>query len=219
VNCRMPVEPPVVVAEGGPHLVVTPTWSAEKQAVSGASEKRRLEFAAGRTLAREALALLGQKPCAILRDGDRRPVWPSGVTGSITHCRGYCAAAMANTSDVRAVGIDAEVIRPLSSGVLGLILTRDERRIVEERRASVVPPVVYFSAKECMIKVCGTLYRAVPDFRDITISFHSGTHFFASCAFDVESDGNVQLEVEGRYKIDGEYVYTSIAVSDGVVAG
>ncbi|HEY3692789.1 MAG TPA: hypothetical protein VGL46_21300 [Pseudonocardiaceae bacterium] len=43
----------------------------------------------------------------------RKPVWPPGVVGSLTHCTGYRAAAVAHRRGVLTVGIDAEPHEPL----------------------------------------------------------------------------------------------------------
>ena len=59
----------------------------ERDAVTGATPGRVGEFAAGRVAARAALAGLGDGPSRARRDG-RRPRWPAGVVGSITHCAG-----------------------------------------------------------------------------------------------------------------------------------
>ncbi|MFD3676463.1 hypothetical protein [Streptomyces sp. NPDC058613] len=41
-------------------------------------------------------------------EGRRNPVWPSGIVGSMTHCTGYRAAAVARTGHLVALGVDAE---------------------------------------------------------------------------------------------------------------
>ena len=67
----------------------------EQAAVSRAVEKRRAEFAAGRSLARIALTEIGHAPCAIAQ-ADRAPVWPLGIVGSITHSNDYVAVCVVN---------------------------------------------------------------------------------------------------------------------------
>jgi len=46
------------------------------------------------------------------------------VVGSITHCAGYRACALARAADVVALGIDAEPHEALPEGVLGEIARR-----------------------------------------------------------------------------------------------
>lgn len=54
------------------------------------------------------LTRLGEEATPIVRDGDGMTVWPPGVLGSITHCAGYRAAAVARTGDLDVLGIDAK---------------------------------------------------------------------------------------------------------------
>lgn len=85
----------------------------EERVVARAVEKRRREFTTGRACARLALERLGIGAVAIPNGERGEPLWPSGVVGSITHCRGYCGCAVAKAGDVVVVGIDAEVHEPL----------------------------------------------------------------------------------------------------------
>ena len=80
-------------------------------------EKRRREFVTARRCAREALASLGQAPGPIGVGPSREPQWPAGLVGSITHTRGFRAAAVAPQSVVASIGIDAEQNEPLPDGV------------------------------------------------------------------------------------------------------
>ncbi|MDK1493915.1 hypothetical protein QN219_28415 [Sinorhizobium sp. 7-81] len=110
----------------------------EESAVVSAVESRRREFAIGRTCARSALSKLGFPPCAIPGGPHRAPLWPSGIVGSITHCAGFCAAAVALQEDYVALGIDAEVDEELPSGVLAIISVDEERQWLAKYRA-VIP--------------------------------------------------------------------------------
>lgn len=123
----------------------------EQDAVARAIPRRQAEFAAGRTLARLALADLGVEAGAIGMGPRREPVWPDGVVGSITHCAGFAAAAVASTSDIASLGIDAEPAgRRLSEGVIVRVCHDSERRQVEA--LGEVGPLVVFSAKEAVYK-------------------------------------------------------------------
>jgi 4'-phosphopantetheinyl transferase EntD len=80
----------------------------EAQYLGRAVATRREEFAAGRACARLALRELGILDFPLQVANDRRPIWPDGFTGSITHTKGFCAAVVARRSAVRALGIDTE---------------------------------------------------------------------------------------------------------------
>src|SRR6516225_8640665 len=92
-------------------------FPAEEPAVRTAGPRRRAEFTAGRRCAREALARLGLPAAPVLAGRAGEPRWPAGVTGSITHCAGYRACAVARTADVTALGIDAEPDARLPAGL------------------------------------------------------------------------------------------------------
>ncbi|MGE1076349.1 hypothetical protein ACQJ22_27905, partial [Pseudomonas fragariae (ex Marin et al. 2024)] len=52
--------------------------------------KRQAEFLAGRFLGQAALTLFGHDPQPIGIGNRREPVWPSGISGSISHSHGIC---------------------------------------------------------------------------------------------------------------------------------
>ncbi|MBO0877952.1 MAG: 4'-phosphopantetheinyl transferase, partial [Pseudonocardia sp.] len=89
-----------------------PLWPEEAAHIGHAVPRRRDEYACVRHCARQGLAALGIAPAAILSGSRREPLWPPGAVGSMTHCAGYRAAAVARASDVAAVGIDAEPHEP-----------------------------------------------------------------------------------------------------------
>jgi 4'-phosphopantetheinyl transferase EntD len=107
--------------------------AAEEAAVGRAVETRRREFTTARACARLALLRLGIDPVAIPAGGRGEPVWPLGVVGSITHCRGYRACAVARADEVVGVGVDAEVHEPLPPGVLEHVAFGRERAMVADR--------------------------------------------------------------------------------------
>jgi 4'-phosphopantetheinyl transferase EntD len=107
----------------------------EQALVARATEKRRREFTTGRACARAALAALGLPATPILRGYRGAPQWPDGIVGSITHCPGYCAAAVARTQDLVTIGLDAEPNAALPGGVLELVSQPAERARLRELAA------------------------------------------------------------------------------------
>ena len=102
-------------------------FPAEEAAIARAVAKRRSEFATGRACARAALAKLGLPPVPIVPGLRGAPQWPAGVTGSITHCAGYRASAVARLTDVAGIGLDAEPNDALPGGVLERIAVAQEQ--------------------------------------------------------------------------------------------
>src|SRR5262249_9679357 len=108
--------------DAGPGL-----FPAEEAVMRTAGPRRRAEFAARRGWAGEARAGLGVPAAPILPGPAGEPRWPEGVTGSITHCAGYRACAVARTTDVAAIGIDAEPDAALPAGLIEKVATGPER--------------------------------------------------------------------------------------------
>lgn len=131
-------------------------YPEEAALVANAVPKRRDEFTTVRHCARTALASLDIAPVPILRGDRGAPTWPKGIVGSLTHCAGYRAAAVARDSDVTGIGIDAEVHGPLPAGVLDLVSLPAERDQLTALATS-FPETFWerllFSAKESVYKV------------------------------------------------------------------
>jgi 4'-phosphopantetheinyl transferase EntD len=163
---------PVVVAASVLSLADDGLYPEERAYIQAAVAKRRAEFATARILARKALATLGAAPVALVPKPDRAPVWPSGYTGSISHCANYCAVAVARSSDVRSLGLDVEDLRELDRSMLDLVLTPGERRWLRAQPDALQPmlPIVIFSAKEAYYKCQYPITHGFLDFQDVELS-------------------------------------------------
>ena len=208
--------PHVVTAEALGDLSPAALWPDEAIAVEQAVEKRRREFAAGRELARAALAGLGHPPRAILTGTDREPIWPAGIVGTITHCAGYCAAAVARDDLVAALGIDAEPNARLSAGALDVVTRPEEREWIESQPAtSHCWGRLLFSAKESVFKAWFPLTRRRLDFAGARVVFDSSAGTFRASLVDerLTLDGRAVEGFEGRFLVRGDYVLTAICVA------
>jgi 4'-phosphopantetheinyl transferase EntD len=136
---------------------------AQEQAVlARAVEKRRREFTTARACARAALEGLGLPAQAIPSGPSGEPCWPKGIVGSITHCRGYRACAVARASELLTIGIDAEPHEGLRGDVLAAIALLEEREQLNElarREPHVHWDRLLFSAKESVYKAWFPLGR------------------------------------------------------------
>jgi 4'-phosphopantetheinyl transferase EntD len=143
----------------------------ELQFIAHCAAKRIRDFTAGRACAHRALQELGIVDFALLAGKQREPLWPASICGSITHTHGYAAAAVARQGDVRAVGIDCEVVESVGEDLWRQICTRTER----ERLAGL--PVaerislgaLIFAAKEAFYKCQYPITRAWVGFEDVVI--------------------------------------------------
>jgi 4'-phosphopantetheinyl transferase EntD len=187
----------------------------EAAALDRAVEKRRREFATARCLARGALARLGMPPIPILPGTNREPTWPEGVVGSITHCPGYCAAVVARSSIVCAIGIDAEVHEMLPEDLLGMVTSEDERRWNRARAGDrVCWDRLLFSAKESVFKAWFPATRRWLDFQDVCVRFDPDMGRFRA---DLVSEratvaDRVISSFEGRYLLHGDLILTAVVI-------
>ncbi|WP_030547358.1 4'-phosphopantetheinyl transferase [Streptomyces albus] len=167
-------------AEAFDDAVEAPLCPGESEAVSGTTQRRRLEFATVRRCARTALAELDVRPGALLPDEHGAPLWPPAIVGSMTHCPGYRAAAVARTDRVRAVGIDAEPNEPLLGGI-HQIADAAERRHLDDLSASGYPVQwdrLLFCCKEAVYKSWFPLARRWLGFHDAVITIEPDRNTF-----------------------------------------
>lgn len=116
---------------------------------------RFAEFATGRACARFALQAIEATELSVPREGQRVPIWPRGVTGSITHTNGgWCAAVAARVGSVAAIGIDAEEVRRVRPKIASRILTKVERDAIADASPAdqQLATAIAFSAKEAFYK-------------------------------------------------------------------
>jgi 4'-phosphopantetheinyl transferase EntD len=174
-----------------------PLYVEESSALGRAVDKRRREFVTGRACARQALARLGFRPLSVPSGPWGEPVWPQGVVGSITHCRGYVACAVASRDTLGAIGIDAEPHAALPEEILPDIVTTAENRRLSELSAASVDvhwDKVWFSAKEAVCKAWFPLTRRWLGFHDVELTVDTTNGRFVA-----------QLRVPGA-RIDGESI-------------
>jgi 4'-phosphopantetheinyl transferase EntD len=155
----------------------------EEAAVGNAVEKRRREFVTARACAREALAKLGHPEQPVPAGARGEPLWPAGIVGSITHCAGYRACAVAPASELLTIGVDAEVDDPLPAGVIADIALPEERQWIE--RAVVEDPAInwdrlLFSIKESIYKAWFPLARSWLGFEDASVAIDRANRTFAA---------------------------------------
>jgi 4'-phosphopantetheinyl transferase EntD len=168
-----------VEAHGNDDAGHLPLLPQEEPLVARAVAKRRREFTAVRSCARRAMEKLGVPAQPVLNGERGAPIWPAGLTGSMTHCDGYCAAALVRAADLASLGIDAEPDGPLPEGVLPSVSLPAEaerlRRLAEER-PGVHWDRLLFSAKESVYKAWFPLTGRWLDFTeaDIEISVDPG---------------------------------------------
>ncbi|WP_059012130.1 4'-phosphopantetheinyl transferase family protein [Streptomyces specialis] len=193
---------------------------------SACGERRRREFRTTRLCARAAMVKLGVPPAGVPSGPKGEPRWPAGLTGSMTHCDGYRAAAVSRTDDVHAVAIDAERHAPLTAELARHVTVAAEREHLAELAGDhpgVHWETVLFSAKETVYKAFNPLTGRWLGFRDARLSLDPATHTFRARLLQpgpvVEGVGID--EFTGRWAVEEGLVLTAIAlpVTAGVTAG
>jgi 4'-phosphopantetheinyl transferase EntD len=209
---------PVVAVETRNDAANVVLFAAEEAAVGRAVEKRRAEFTTGRACAHDALARLGLSPCPIPSGERGEPRWPSGVVGSITHCDGYRACAVARTTQIATVGIDAEVNAALPDGVRAEIARSEELPRLRELEHDI--PAVHwdrllFSAKESVYKAWFPLAGRWLDFEDASVTFDqsAGTFLARLLVRGPALDGEELTGFSGRWLVRDSLLVTAIAVA------
>jgi 4'-phosphopantetheinyl transferase EntD len=190
----------------------------ERQIVAKAVEGRRREFATGRDCARRALERLGVPPGPIPAGKRGEPIWPTGVVGSITHCRGYRACAVARATDLATIGVDAEPHAPLSDGLVGYIAGPEEiGRLGELAQAepSICWDKLLFSAKEAVYKAWFPLAERRLGIEDTLIAIDPRQRTFSA---QLLVPGPVVAGVElsglsGRWLVDDGLVLTAATLT------
>jgi 4'-phosphopantetheinyl transferase EntD len=181
---------------------------------------RRAAYQWGRALAHRAMADLGWPAAPVLRGSRRQPLWPDGLVGSITHCHGYCAAAVARAGDFAAVGIDAEVVRPLRSGVLRRVTTEEEHEQLLVRPDVERLAVATFGAKEAVYKAWFPLTGRWLGFKDAAVDLgeppgadREAARFVARLLVPGPVvAGREHSSLEGSYGFDGRLVLAAVTV-------
>lgn len=191
-------------------------FPGEEDLVATAVEGRRSEFVTARRCARQALARLGHSPAPIRSGPRREPQWPAGVVGSITHCRGYRAAAVAPQTLLTSIGIDAEPHGPLPDGVRDAVTVPGEPDMLAELTAA-DPKIswdrVLFSAKESVYKAWYPLTGRWLGFDDARLSIDPGAGTFSARLLvdGTRTDGGPPLtRLTGRHAVTGGLVVTAV---------
>lgn len=188
----------------------------ERQGLERAAPKRFREFAAGRHCARRCLQELGFAPVAIPSGSDRLPIWPEGVTGSITHTDDHCAAAVARCSqDVTSIGIDLEPDDDLPEDILDTVCLSEEQMWLRDQpvgRRGLLAKAI-FSAKECAYKTQYPLSRTMLEFHDFRIRLRTDDQCFEA---EFMRDAGLFIKGErlaGQIRIGNGAIATAIVLS------
>jgi 4'-phosphopantetheinyl transferase EntD len=161
----------VVAAELTSPAPRTLLTSSELQSISHCADKRIQDFTRGRACAHRVLSELGIPDFSLLAGEQREPIWPDGITGSITHTAGFAAAVAAPRSGIASVGVDCEIVESVDEELWSRICTP-----TEQARLARVPlaergrqAALIFAAKEAFYKCQFPVSREWVGFEDVDI--------------------------------------------------
>jgi 4'-phosphopantetheinyl transferase EntD len=176
-----------------------PALAADEEViVARAVAKRRREVAFGRDCGRRALAELGVIVASIPAGDRGMPLWPAGITGSITHTDGHAAAAV--TRSVRSLGIDLESLEHAArvAELWHHVTTGAERA----RFGPAITAALVFSAKESVYKCLFPIGGLFLDFQDVELAFEADTFTV------IRAEGYDPSALRGRFAITADHVAT-----------
>jgi len=186
----------------------------ERALIAKAVEKRAREFTTARSCARQALGELGFPPVPILRGSKGEPLWPPGVVGSITHCTGYRAAAVAMQVRLSAIGIDAEIHEPLPPEVVNSICVAEETAWLHQASDQLHWDRILFSAKESVYKAWFPITRRWLGFEDVAIKVDAAESSFRVrplVSLPVDCDEALR-QFAGRFLVRNGLVITAVVL-------
>jgi 4'-phosphopantetheinyl transferase EntD len=203
----------VAVAARDPRLMPPTTDPSEGIAVERAVPKRVAEYHAGRAAARAAMVALGLPPRPIPMGPDRAPIWPDGLSGSISHTSQACVAAIGLRDAWAGIGVDLEDATALDPLLIGEICTVTEQKWLGHQPGDErgLMAKLIFSAKEAAYKAQYPTSGILFGFEVLEVSVDR-----ADSRFEVQF-----LQAQGAFSqgtvLTGSYVHAAGLLVTGVV--
>lgn len=189
--------------------------------IGHATPRRQAEFATVRWCARQCFHELGRPfDGPLLPLEDRRPTWPTGLVGSFTHCDGFRAAAVAESS-LGGLGIDAEPNQALPDRVIRRVAHEGEQvhlAQLAELNPSIAWDRLLFSAKEAVFKAWHPLIDIWIGFLDAELTFDPRERTFRATVQPSQAAVET-VYLDGGFVADEHHVLTSVVVPSFDPAG
>ncbi len=211
--------PPGVVAArlsvGAPVGLLLPEEAAS---IRHCSEKRIGDFAAGRVCARRALETFQLGAYPLLPSPQGPPSWPAAMVGSITHTRGFAAAAVSRSDTVRSLGVDSEEVASVKEHLWNTICAAHERAALhsEPLHRRLRKAAVIFTAKEAFYKCQFPLSQEWINFADVSIEIPDwpveAGHFQVLPQRRLRLRHLTGARLVGRFRFHEQFVTAAIAV-------
>ncbi|AZA13814.1 4'-phosphopantetheinyl transferase [Corynebacterium choanae] len=192
-------------------------YPTEARCVRDAVDVRKSQFADARWCAHQALRELGISSPAPIEQGEKgMPMFPAGVTGSITHSAGLRAAVVAPQRTIASLGIDVEPARCFSDSILQHIASDSEQQQVWElqRAGLLYADRIVFSAKEAAFKAWYPIALRYLDFQEVQIDVRMNGTFVA---YPLLQDAPVPF-IEGKWGVAHGFIMSSAMIPTNMLA-
>ncbi len=175
----------------------------ERLYIAERSSLKQHEYSTSRSIIRQLLSYSGP----VLTGSDGQPLWPEGMNGSITHCRGICTVAAHKSSN--AIGVDLEQFERVKPSLWNKLTSKEElKNIIELAKSLKISPTqlmaITFSAKEAFFKFQFGETRDWLGFQDVEISINPEN---SSYTFSSDKTDAVDNHI-GRYTFWQDHVLT-----------
>jgi 4'-phosphopantetheinyl transferase EntD len=160
----------------------------EASLVHGAMPHRIIEFSAGRSAARRAIQALGVHPSEVLQGEGGEPIWPAGLSGSISHSDSLAVSLVAPSAAFESVGVDVDDGRPLGDAAAQTVASRRELRLLLSAglaRSEEEAENFAFSVKEAVFKC------------QYVLTGHRGLRFHQARLVEASTGGSGCIAVAG----------------------
>ena len=207
---------PALLAAGDFERSAVPPPASIQRSVT----KRQAEFLAGRLCARAALHRLDGLDCIPAIGEDRAPVWPTHISGSITHSTGHAAAIVGYKAQWRGLGMDLENLLSLERAerLAGEILTADElqRMSTVDREQIAQLVTLTFSVKESLFKALYPIVgkRFYFEHAEVLEWSDSGSVRLRLLT-DLSSEWRHGTELAAQYVVAGGQLLSLVAIAAG----
>ncbi|MCW2270176.1 MULTISPECIES: 4'-phosphopantetheinyl transferase family protein [Pseudomonas] len=176
--------------------------------------KRQAEYLAGRVCARAALQQLDGREYVPGTHEDRSPLWPAGISGSITHGKGWAAAVVAHQTACRGLGLDQESLLSdeRATRLAREILTEAELQRMDPQHTGLVVTLT-FSLKESLFKALYpiVLQRFYFEHAEV-LEWSADGHARLRLLTDLSPQWHHGRELEAQFCLQGEQLLSLVAV-------
>jgi 4'-phosphopantetheinyl transferase EntD len=177
----------------------------------GLSQNRNQEYLLGRLAIKDALGSLGYPPTQIERDPlTKSPVWPEGITGSLSHSSGSALAVVSDCPPILGLGVDLEKAnRTIDLGIERHICTQEESDHLRSLHLENHPNrlLLTFSAKESLYKCFfGKIPRDLLRFKNVSLKWES-SKWTAHWKFPSEKKYSMETTI-GYWGMDQNWLWT-----------